>query len=478
MKKSNLFQILSGLNKKEVRELRKWVQSPAHNQREDVILLFEFLVMDLGKNRGDEITKEKAFLQVFPNEKSHDDAKIRQTMHFLMKATEEFLVFREISNDKVKSNTILAKVYRKKRLVKNFKKALSGAEQEQEKRLFRNSFYYQSDLEIRQERITQAIEFDQGKGYDFQGLNDALDHMFLSSKLREICTMISNQNVNTVEYNTGLFDHILLYLEKNTTLLEISAIGIYYYGFKCSRDPDDVESFQKLKSEIFKSKNLFPSVELRDLYLIAINFCIRRMNGGDKQYFREAFELYNEGVEQEVLLYNGVISRNTFLNMVSIGAQLKEFDWLDQFIKTKVVLLAEDIRENISHYGRSRYYFEIGNYDEAMELLSQIEYDHVILNLIGKGMLVRIFYEKEYNDSLESLLESMRAYVQRKKVIGYHKSSFLNLIKYTRKLMKVNQYDQAQVKKLKEKVETVSPLPEKDWMLKQVDKLLHPSQLS
>jgi len=195
------------------------------------------------------------------------------------------------------------------------------------------------------------------------------------------------------------------------------------------------------------------------------------MNSGDKPYFKACFDLYNEGVEQEVLLNNGEISRFAFLNMVSIAAQLKEFEWLDNFLETKAKLLPENIRENVSHYGRSKYFFEKGNYDQAMNLLSQIEYDDVLLNLIGKGMLVRIFYEKEYLDSLESLLESMRAYVQRKKVIGYHRSSFLNLIRYTRKLIKVNPFDAKEVLKLKHQVETANPLPEKSWLLNQIKKL-------
>ena len=44
MKNSHLIFILRTFSKKEVRDFRKWNQSPSHNQRDDVIALFEYLV--------------------------------------------------------------------------------------------------------------------------------------------------------------------------------------------------------------------------------------------------------------------------------------------------------------------------------------------------------------------------------------------------------------------------------------------------
>ena len=43
MKNSRLVHILKTFSKKEVREFSKWLDSPAHNQRDDVVLLFNFL---------------------------------------------------------------------------------------------------------------------------------------------------------------------------------------------------------------------------------------------------------------------------------------------------------------------------------------------------------------------------------------------------------------------------------------------------
>jgi hypothetical protein len=82
-----------------------------------------------------------------------------------------------------------------------------------------------------------------------------------------------------------------------------------------------------------------------------------------------------------------------------------------------------------------------------------------------------MYYEQDEFDALESLLESMRTYMRRKQVMGSYKAIYTNLIKYSRKLIRINPYDQQQVTKLRQEVETAKPLPEKEWFLEQLDKL-------
>ena len=44
MKKTRLVEVLRSFDKKELRELKKWLHSPIHNQREDVRQLFAYLI--------------------------------------------------------------------------------------------------------------------------------------------------------------------------------------------------------------------------------------------------------------------------------------------------------------------------------------------------------------------------------------------------------------------------------------------------
>jgi len=121
MEKSLLILILRSCTKKEFRELRKWLNSPMHNQRPDVTRLFDYLLEDNHLNQNDFLKKEILFRWVFGKEQ-FDDAKLRQTMFFTTKNVEEYLIYQELLLDEVRAHTALANVYRKRKLSKLFKK--------------------------------------------------------------------------------------------------------------------------------------------------------------------------------------------------------------------------------------------------------------------------------------------------------------------------------------------------------------------
>ena len=66
-----------------MRELQKFVRSPYFNQREDVILLFDWIHKSLN-GKVPNLSKEKVFFEIFPNKK-YNDVLMRQMMSYLYK---------------------------------------------------------------------------------------------------------------------------------------------------------------------------------------------------------------------------------------------------------------------------------------------------------------------------------------------------------------------------------------------------------
>ncbi|MEO6037189.1 MAG: hypothetical protein ABIQ93_02170, partial [Saprospiraceae bacterium] len=123
----------------------------------------------------------------------------------------------------------------------------------------------------------------------------------------------------------------------------------------------------------------------------------------------------------------------------------------------------------IVNFNLSRIYFERGNYDQAQELLTQFEYDDMLLNIIAKTMLLKIYYEQDEPDAFESLLESMRIYLQRKEALDpARKLAYKNMISLMKKLMHLNPYSKVQKEKLRELTNNTNPLMERDWLLRQL----------
>lgn len=197
------------------------------------------------------------------------------------------------------------------------------------------------------------------------------------------------------------------------------------------------------------------------------------MNTGNKQFIREAFELFKNGFENGFLIENNSISKATFLNVVIIGTLLKEFIWVENFIYEYEKYLDIRFRKNTFNYSLGQFFYEKGDYNSSMQHLIECEYDDISLYLNSKNILIKIYYEEQSFDALESLLSSFTTYLQRKKVMGYHKATYSNIIKLTKKLLKVNPFDKAAKAKLQTEIENTNPLTpsNRKWLLLQVEKL-------
>ncbi len=102
-----------------------------------------------------------------------------------------------------------------------------------------------------------------------------------------------------------------------------------------------------------------------------------------------------------------------------------------------------------------------------MELLATVEYDDVLLNIGAKVLLLKIYYQEGYWDSLEALLDSFRIFLGRKKMLSYHKENYQNLITLTKRLAYLPT-DKKATAQLREKIQQTTPLTERAWLLAQL----------
>jgi hypothetical protein len=108
----------------------------------------------------------------------------------------------------------------------------------------------------------------------------------------------------------------------------------------------------------------------------------------------------------------------------------------------------------------------------VLELLQKVNYRDTFVNLAAKTLLLKTWYELDELDTLQSHLDAMRNFIHRKRVLGYHRTNYLNIIKYTDKLLNVNRLDKKEVAKLKEIIEQEENLTEKEWLLEKITILI------
>lgn len=468
MQKSVLAEIAGSLNRKEMRDIQKWLQSPAHNQRQDVIRLFDYLCKNLA-NDDESADKEKAWKAVFPGQ-PYDDAYMRQVMYFLLKAIEEFLVFSEFTSDKVQYQLALTRIYRKRKLEKAYKQAHRLGAEHLDRQPLRNGHYLLNKFFLEQEEHEHRMSITQHAPANLQETADALEKWFIEERLRISKDMLAHHRIyQKISYNHGLLEETLIYANRNK-LLEEPAIAVYYFTYMALINPSEEPYFDKLEHFIHTQMEHFDQPEVRTLYLAALNYCAAKVNQGNLDYCRRALQFYRQGLDTGILIENNQITSYTFSNAVAFAMKIGEFDWAENFIENYQKYLEEKHRKGTVNFSLSRLYFEKGDYDKAQRYLVEFEYDDMLQNIVAKTMLLKIYYEQDELDAFESLLESLRIYLRRKEALDpARKTAYKNMISLMKKLLHLNIYSKSQKEKFRQLILQTNPIAEREWLARQIE---------
>ena len=167
---------------------------------------------------------------------------------------------------------------------------------------------------------------------------------------------------------------------------------------------------------------------------------------------------------------NGRFNRFTFTNIVTLGIKLKKFDWVEQFIKDYQHKLSLDLRENYSKYQLASLRYAQKKYGEAIGLLATFNSQDDLMNLGAKWIRLKIYYGEKNWEALDSLLESMRMYLLRRKKMGYHKTYYMNIIRLTKKMIQFNGRKKNKTI-LIEQAKEIQVESTRNWFLTQIESL-------
>jgi hypothetical protein len=464
MQGSQLLDLMKSLTKHDVRELRKVVRSPYFNQREDVIQLFDFIEKSLN-SKSPVLIKEKVFSTLFANKK-YDDVLMRQIMSYLYKIIHKYLIVEVALQSQAESQISLVKALRQKKSERIFEKYLSASNEIVETQSFRNSQFHFFKYTLLQEEYEYMSKKKRGAELNLQEVSNNLDYYYLTEKLHMACIMFAHKNISKHNYDEPLLEPVLQYVEKMNIIP--TAVSAYYHIYKVLTDPDNEIHYKNLKIIITAKSDSFPETERRDLYIAATNYCIKRLNKGDKFYGKEALELYRARLDTNVLLENGILPFYTYNNMLMLALKAEEYDWAERVLHDFKQYLPEKERENIFNYNLAIFYFRTGKYPEAMMLLQKVNLNDVLYNLDARRLLARIYYETDEQNALHSLIESSKVYLHRQKDIGYHHDMYANYFRFLDKMLKIDLKRAESRAILRGEVEGTQLLAEREWLMERL----------
>lgn len=481
MENSSVWQLFSKLGHIERKHLGLWLQSPLFNKRERPLHLHTYFQECVMKKQLPH--EDTAFKKVFADkneaigqrkktgpgsDEKSDQQSLRLVMSELLGQTEHFLAYKECFDSEINYHIRVAAAYRKRGLEKPFFQNINAAKNAWERQPYRHTEYHDALAGIEYEQYQLLSTGQRTIPLNLQRISDQTDMAYLARKLREACFALTHQAVFKTTYQLGLLDAVTDHLSRNPELLELPAISLYYYCYHFLKDPENENYFQQFKNALLTQMQQLPLDEQRNLHLLALNYCIKKINQRNTIYIRETFELYQSALMGDLLLENGLLSHFAFNNIVAAAIMAGETDWAEQFIHQNIGLLEKKYQEATSCLNLARVAYVRRDLGKSLLYLQQADYKDLINNLIAKTLQMKIYYETSELDVLDAHLENMRSFIRRQRIFGYHKTIFLNIVHYARKLARLNRNSKADREALRLRIENEPDLGERDWFLEQV----------
>ncbi len=460
MKNSILIKTWEALTEAQRRQVGKAVQSPLFNQREEVGLLFDFIIKNSDKKS---FTKEAAFQFIY-NKKTYDDGKMRHLMGYLLEVIRLCLAWEEWSEDEAEINLGLCRVLKKTGLTEIWERELTRAKSELEKQPFRHDGYYFQRFFLEQETWELGRQKHRGGVDNVADINGAFGAYVAINSLRQGCTLLAQQTLTNVSASIPYLPETLRLIQQGF-FAHNEAVETWHASYVALAEPEQEIHFIQLKKLLAQNGAIFPEADLRDLYVLALNVCIRRINAADKKYMREAFDLYRGGLARKVFLENGYLSKTTYRNVLNIAVAVGEWEWAREYLDAFQTYLPPRESDNIYRYNLATYYFRKREYDQALDLLRHVELRDMLENFDARRMMVRMYYELGEIQALDSLLDSFDIYLRRHKEGGYHREMYRNFVRFLKKIISPASPNLRERQKLIAEIQQTVLLAEREWLL-------------
>lgn len=463
MAKPSAFRILSVLSNIERKKLLNFLQTRFFSNRKELAPLQQAWQ----RMQGKPLDEDKLFRAALPKKK-FNKRDWYLLLSRLQDATETFLGLQLYRDDQMQQRLNILRAHRQLKLPVFFERSLRQARKLREKEQRAEASMLLWDYQTELEYYDFIASPKRGERTNLQEVTDKLDHFFIAEKLKQACLAHSRFLANQEEYDIHYLDAIFNDLEQRPELFQVPAIVVYASCYQAVVAGGTDQDFLRLRKVMEHYRDHFPNAEIRDIYLLAINYCIREMNAGRDEFMQVTQALYQESLSGGYLLEDGYLPPSTFTNIVALGLKLQNYEGLASFLQTYSKELPGPARESVTNFNLARLFHAQEDYERALKALVLVDTKEPYLYLGAKSLQLRIFVELQEWDAVESLLEQLRAYLQRRDDLGYRGENYKLLLYFCRKLQQLKPGDRSGRAALFSEVQQAPSFAEKEWLLEQV----------
>jgi hypothetical protein len=470
MHQSKIISLLRCLSPKEIRRLDDFIRSPYFAAPPDVQAVWQVIQAQAPEFPDAGLDRYAVLALAFPDRPLPSDLEISRLLNQLLQLAEQFLAVEHLRQTPADSEWRVLTAYHRHGLDKHFQASLRRAhrlldEMPHHDEAWHHLQFTVAGVEARNEVHNQARALD----HHLQHLATALDDYYHSTRLRLTCELINRQHILSTVSEAPL-------QAQAQALLAASAassspiVQLYAQLLRLLTDGEDTRHFDALRALMATHKAILSPDELRELYSYAQNYCIRRVRLGDAAFLRALFDLYQQLIHDGILLENKELSPWKYKNIASVGLQVGEYAWVEDFVTRYRPHLPAHFRDNAYAYNMADLAYHRGDYAAALRTLVQVEFTDVFYSLDTRKMLLKIYYLQGATEPLHSLIQAFRVYLHRNKLLSdANRSAYTHFVHIVHQLARAQ--DGGDAAQLLPLIEATQPLVDEAWLRKMAEEL-------
>ena len=473
MLKSKLLDLFSTLDKSELKEFGKYIEGTSYRKTGKVYALYAYLAKQYPEYPEKKIEKTVVAKKVLTDQKNAQKQML-DLMTRLTGVLEDYLIKKQLANNKTKRNFLLLDVMKERKLDKMFFQKINSIEKDWKKNrpagieqlynefklaqtcLLHPNYDNLPDMPIRPSHLIEKFDKYYFARKSYLG-TIFLTHLVFTSEtvddaffLDEMFDLIADHNLNN-DPHISIFSKLLIAQKQN----------IY-------------SNYEGIYNEFKTNLPLFNSYERTDIMKILVSYCYANYKKGQADGLKQMFELYKFCSEEKIIIEDGYIENVQFRHIVIIACAVNKAEWALKFIKDNQIYLEENKKDDNLALCNSWVLFKLKDFDGVLEILARIKFQDITIGIQGRGLQLKCYYElEEYEELFFNLCKSFSAFLNRdKELTDSVKEPWINFIRISKKLQLSKNKFESNVPIILDEINSQQIVANKLWLIEKCNILL------